>query len=626
MTKKSIFAGTLAVAVLTVGCQSTNTHDRFSYSFSPKECDQPKLTVRFVNHPGLQFACNQTSQQDVQLTSYTGSNSNWMQCNHSNCVGTNCGESKCTLCNLPCWFGNLFRCKGESMADCGTSGKTNCGDCSKNCYSSVATTTSGDSVKLCNMGGLAFGGDPLPQHAILWGNGYNGQNVTTCPTSLTPGAYTFAYFDPDRGTAYQGWLAVNSGGDDVMSALTEWRNTVHTQEEWLAFEYKINGKYSSHNADDFKRFQGQLANLRRLENKINAAIHAEQKDREKNCWYRNQYFNNTQVVLMPGPGNGFAQPSTLPAFNPADLSAAQNGEPVTKVILAGDFQRAMEKLDRLYDLQGEMRRCRTALSEEINRLENRRSYFRLTSHLYNHDYNFVANEQRVQKARGLLAGIDRQINENRRHGHAVLAVVGLFAPEEANLAFEREEAEIRGERAVWAERLNQVEMQFSEASTWSEKRVALERQRQYFIGQIKECDAQLTQAEQAMETVAQLRANTGVIYRNGPASILAASFVTDSVPARLANAIEKESMMTVRLHSAEGLRPSTKHLTEGGVINDQMFMLTGDRSNFERPTIYDHDGWDAQQQNLIEWSETQRNYGQPRPQPTNGGHYPYGQP
>jgi hypothetical protein len=439
---------------------------------------------------------------------------------------------------------------------------------------------------------------------LLWGGGHNGCDVTTCPTCLDAGPYTFAYFDPDRGAAYQGWITINSGGDDVLSALTEWRDTVHRQEEWLAFEYKINGKYTSPDSADFNRFNGQLANLRRLEGKINAAINAEQEDRQQMCQAYNNYLGNTQVVLMPGSGSSFAQPATMPAFQPSDLSTAQGGQPVTKVILAGDFARSMEKVDRLYDLQNEMRRCRAVLGEEIVRLENRRNYYRLTSHLYDHDFNFMSNEQRVQQARGMLANIDRQITANRRHGHAVLSVVGLFAPEEAKLTFEREQTEIRGERAVCAERLHQIEVQFNDASTWNEKRVSLERQRQNLLGQLAECDTQLAQCEQASDAVAQLRENTGVIYRNGPTTILAASYVNDSIPARLSNAIEKESVMTIRLHSATGVQPSSKHLTEGDMIHEKSFMLTSDK-----PGAYGGNPSDGYQPNLYDWSKTQRNFG-----------------
>lgn len=536
MTKRHVVAGTLAIAALSVGCQST-THQRFSAN--PRQSEQPKVTVRFVNQPGLEFACSDCGDEQFQLV--------------------------------------------------------------------------GDTFKPCNAGGFAgstTGYDAIPQHAVLWGRGYQGCNVSQTPTYLDAGAYSFAYFDPDQGAAYQGWIAVNSGGDDVLSALNEWRDSVHRQEEWLAFEYKINGKYDSHDPAYFKKFNNQLTNLRRLEGKINKAIQAEQKDRQQMCQWQNQYLGDAEVVLMPGAFNSFGQPSTMPAFHPVDLATVQSGQPVTKIILAGDFNRSMEKLDRLYDLQDEMRRCRAVLAEEIVRLENRRNYFRLTSHLFNHDYNFSNNEQRVQEAQSMLSNIDRQIAENRRHGHAILAVVGLFAPEEADLAFDKEQSQIRAEKAVWNERLRQVELQFDDASMWNEKRVSLERQRQYYLGQLEECDTQLDQCDQANNMVAQLRKNTGVIYRSGPTSVLAASFLTDSVPARLASAIEQESMMTIRLQSAEGVRPSQGNLTEGAVFNEQMYMLTSDRPNWNQQggnwqDFNNNDG----NTTLNQWSNTQRSYG-----------------
>lgn len=626
MTKRHFLAGSLALAALTAGCQSNNGHhQKVSMGLDSAPCEQPKVTVRFLNQPGMQLVSDQfnqptaapcfqpCSQPGGQPCSQPGGQPCSQPC-ESNCNsnGGHCGQFGATVTEF---FSDFFSCHQSSCQTC-----ENCSGCSQTSVTDGAQTQY-ENVSLCSFGGLAGATDNTPQHAVLWGNGYNGQNVTTYPTSLTPGAYTFAYFDPDRGAAYQGWISVNNGGDDVMSLMTEWRDTVHNQEEWLAYDYKINGKFASNDPGYFNRFQDRLAGLRRLEAKINAAIAAEQQDRQQMCQYANNYLGDTQVVLMPGGSGNYGFPATMPAFQPADLSAVQGGQPVTKVILAGDFNRAMEKLDRLNDLQSEMRRCRAVLNEEIQRLDNRRSYFRLTSHLYNHDDNFMANEQQIQKARGMLAGLDRQVAQNRRHAHAVLAVVGLFAPEEADTAFSREQMEIRGERAVFVERLNQIEQQFSDASTWSEKRVSLEKQRQFLMGQVAECDAQLDQCENASDAVAQLRQNAGVIYRNGPMTVLAASFVTDNMPTRLANAIEQEATMTIRLHSAEGVRPSPRHLTEGGMFGEPMFMLTGDQP-YEKPTVYQNGNWGNDgQSGLIEWSNTQRNYGnQNQNQNPNGGH------
>ncbi|MDO8629503.1 MAG: hypothetical protein Q7R41_03330, partial [Phycisphaerales bacterium] len=189
-------------------------------------------------------------------------------------------------------------------------------------------------------------GNARPQHVVLWGGPFEGEDVSQGAAELTSGSYMFGFFDPDRGAAYQGWIAVNNGGDDVLSALNQWRDSVHEQEEWLAYESKLNGKFTSRNSEDFVDFTKQLKSLRRLEGRINAAIRTEAHDRDRMNRERNELFGEAQVLLMPGPSS-FMQPTTQPAFQESELSAAQGGHAVTKVILAGDFRRSMEKLDRV---------------------------------------------------------------------------------------------------------------------------------------------------------------------------------------------------------------------------------------------------------------------------------------
>ncbi len=104
MTRRLVVAGTLAIAALSTGCQS-NTHQRFSTN--PAQCEQPKVTVRFVSQPGLDFAWGQCGDEQMQLVS--------------------------------------------------------------------------DTVMPCNMGGFAHDQDNFgayPQHAVLWGGGYNGCTST----------------------------------------------------------------------------------------------------------------------------------------------------------------------------------------------------------------------------------------------------------------------------------------------------------------------------------------------------------------------------------------------------------------------------------------------------------------
>ena len=415
------------------------------------------------------------------------------------------------------------------------------------------------------------------EHVVLWGGSYEGEDVTYSPTQLSTGSYMFGFFDPDRGAAYQGWIAINNGGDDVLSALNQWRDAVHDQEKWLAYESKINGKYTSRNADDFSDFTKQLKSLRNLEARINAAIRVETHDRARMNRVWNEALGEAEVQLMPG-SVGFTQPTTRPAFLDVELAAAKNGHAVTKVILAGDFERSMEKMDRLIELRDEMKRCRAVFTEEAQRLQNRRDYYRITSHLYDHSRNFVANERQLQGVRGMIAQIDKQLNENRRSGHALMFVAGLFAPEEANAAFDREQAELRRERTVLAEQQRWYDAQFDDCSAGNEKRISIERRRQDLMAQVEEIDAQLRQIDQAKVAAGKLRDATDVIHRQGPTAVMAASMMDDQLPARLADAIERQSMMTIRIQSADGLNDQPNGVTQNWNESTRTFktVLTSD--------------------------------------------------
>lgn len=442
---------------------------------------------------------------------------------------------------------------------------------------STALVSHNPATSEANYGTMDADGGPSG-HALLWGGPYDGADVSRTPADLPAGKYMFGLFDPDQGAAYQGWMAVNNGGDDVLSALTQWRDEVHQQEEWLAFENKISGKFASRDADDFARFSKQLKSLRRLEGQINASILAERRDQQRMAQARYEALGDAQLLVMPGP-SGFMVPTTNPAFGEGDLSVVRNGRPMTKVILAGDFRRSMEKLDRVTEMQDELNRCRTVFAEEANRLQNRRNYYRVTSHLFNHDGCFMNNERRMQHVRGMIAQLDRQMTENRRRGHALMFVAGLFAPEEAEAAFDREQASLRRERAVLAEQQRQIDMQYNDCNGWSEKRVALERQRQDLAADMERIDAQFKQVEQARVASAKIRETTGVIHRQGPTAVLAASVMDNQLPARLADAIERESMMTIRLQAADGMngRPESVTNNAWGTTTRSTTILTSDR-------------------------------------------------
>lgn len=420
---------------------------------------------------------------------------------------------------------------------------------------------------------------PMSSHVVLWGGPYNGHEVTYRPARLTAGPYMFGMFDPSAGAAYQGWLAVNNGGDEVISALNEWRQTAREQQQWLGYDFKMTGKYESPNHWHFNRFAQEIRNLRALEAKIENAILAEMhyQRTKRNQW--NQVLAGAEVLLMPGQG-GFFSPSTKPAFSEEELTKLQGGNALTKVVLVGNFEQSYEKLNRILDFQDDLYRSRAVLAEEALRLQNRGNWYRLTDHLNRNQWNtwtsgwdgmraadeqgqwFVQNERRYQQVCSLIAKIDRQIEDHRRHCHALLFVTGLFAPDETFDAFERQAAALGRERVVLSEQKKQLDWKYQNSTENSNRRIALERQRQNVIAEMDKIDHQVGKIKETRVAVNKLRQNTDVIHRHGPAQVLAATFIGEDIPAMFVNAVEQESLMTVRLQSADDMYTPGKSFTK----------------------------------------------------------------
>lgn len=459
-------------------------------------------------------------------------------------IGAGCATSKCgRKCNEPCDkkvsvrfvvpAGDMQYAQSQSFA---TQGRL------------VGDTTSGGFESYQQW---TTTGETNPQHVVLWGGNFNGHDVTYTAAPLTPGAYMFGLFDQNRGTIYQGWIGVNNGGDDVLSTLTQWRDTVREQQSWLGFEYQIEGKFASRKSSDFRQYSRQLKSLERLERRINSAIADEMRDRARQQQQHNEIFGQAEVLLIPGQADYF-HPCTQPTFTDGELNNIRNGKPLTKVVMVADYGNTMAKLMRVQSLRDEFIRCRMVLAEECKRLENRHHFLTVTDHLYNHGRKFVENERALQKARGAIAKFDHQIGEQRRHVHALMFVAGLFDPDQTNDAFQQEVRTLRRERMVLQEQQKQIELRFNQTNEANFRRVNLERERQQTIASIENLDSQIERIGEARMALAKLHETTGVIHRNGPAKVLVTSLFDDGIPAYLANAIESESLMTVRLETADG--------------------------------------------------------------------------
>ncbi len=389
--------------------------------------------------------------------------------------------------------------------------------------------------------------------AALWGGKFKGEDVTYNATELQSGPYMFGLFDPDRGGAYQGWISVNSAGDDVLGAMEDWKQSIQKQQNWLAYEAKASGKFQSHDADDFTSFEKNLGELRRLEKRIARAINRERLDRKHRGIQQSKTLADAEVLIVPG-GESFMRPWTRPTFSQEELSTVRAGTALTKFVLVGDYETATGKLHRVAELRDDLDRNRSVFNEEFRRLEHRRRFYLMTDHLYHHGSEFVENEKRLQQARGMISKLDRQIEDYNQKFEAILFVTGLFAPDEALAQFEAKSDALDRDRAVVEARVNQIESQINDVSERSEYRVRLEQKRQDAQADRQRIDDRMTQIGRAQNAVRALRDSTAVIHRHGPASVIAATMVDLSVPPQFAMAIERESLLTIRLQAADGPR------------------------------------------------------------------------
>lgn len=414
----------------------------------------------------------------------------------------------------------------------------------------VDESYSGFADETCRAGMSAH--DSSPYHVALWGGPFCGQDVTYNTVPLTPGPYVFGLFDQERATAYQGWINVNYGDDDILNVLTEWRDTVSEQKQWLGFENKIQGKLSSRDARDFKRFTKELRSIKHLERRLDKAVKAEKCARMADRTRRSDVISDMQVLLMPGTVD-FFRPFTRPAFREAELASVRSGGALTKVVLVADYAKSLNKWRRVTDLREDLLRYRSVLREEVQRLEKRKRYYAITDHLYHHDKQFVENERCLQEARGMIRDLDHKTADLRKRGRALMFIAGLFVPDDAFGAFDEEERALRRDRIVLEEEKNRIDQRFADTPEQGCRRVSLERNRQNVIAAIRAIDDDIGQTEEARVALTSLRESTDIIHRHGTARILTATLFDDGVPSHLADAIERESLMTVRLQTTDSL-------------------------------------------------------------------------
>ncbi len=398
---------------------------------------------------------------------------------------------------------------------------------------------------------------PRAYHVALWGGPFEGTDVTTGVTLMTPGSYTFAFFDHEKGSSMQGWVDVRNAGDDVLDILYRWKNGIPQQKQRVAYELELTSGLHGNNPAAFESLSHQFAALDQLEQRIDQAIIAERKAHGTQMLSARDFLREAEVLLVPGEGD-FFRATTEPAFTEDDVENVNSGQAMTKLVLVADHNQARWKLRRVNELYGDLMRCKEVFREEVDRLERRKGLFLLTDHLHRHDKRFVENEIQLQNALGCLARLDEDLSDLRDRRTALAFVTGLFSPDGTFRALDEEHASLKREFAVLEAEQRRITMVFDEIDESSVRKVALERRRQRVMAGIDSLNRQLEELGQAREALVGMSEFTNVIHRQGDTRLLTAALVDQGMPFSVRNAVEHEAVMTVRLEASDDVYVPTR--------------------------------------------------------------------
>jgi len=398
-------------------------------------------------------------------------------------------------------------------------------------------------------------------HVALWGNGFNGHDVTYAATALQPGIYTFAYLEPDSDNAVQGWVDVDPGGTEMIDFLNRWYNNIPQMRESLAFELELAGGTKMRDTSIFQGFAKQLQAFERLESQLAAAIRAERQAQAETTFRYNEFLRNAEILLLPSETE-FFHPTTQPAIRDAELATVREGTPLSKIVLLADANASTWKLKRINSVYSELNRCKIVLMEEADRLQRRKRFYTLTDHIYNHDKLFVHNELRLQQTLAAIDQINDQVSELRDRRMALAFVNEIAAPDGNYRTISAEESDLNREKTVLQARMAQINSLFNEADENSAKRVILERNRQDVMRAIEQIDQQLAAVDQARYALRRMNEGTEVIHRQGNWRLMTAAMAPEDVPFTVRRAVEQEALMTVRVEPTDTMFvPSTTRMT-----------------------------------------------------------------
>jgi hypothetical protein len=393
-------------------------------------------------------------------------------------------------------------------------------------------------------------GAASPYHVALWGGPWGGHNVTYAVTALTPGDYSFAFIDQGQPAAAQGSIHVNLGSNTLLDMLTKWKKDIPEQKKWFAYEYEIRGRLKGGDEQAFQSWAKQMRAFDRLERRIEQAIRQEQSVVARQQSQYNSFLASTEVLMLPG-AQGVFRPTTEPAFSQQELAKLWKGQSLSKMLLVADYEPTKWKMDHVNQVYNDFARCKSVLMEEADRLQRRKRFYTLTDHIYNHDRKFVLNEMRLQLTYTAIDQLNERMAELRERRLGLAFTNELFAPDASWKWLSLEQQSLQREKVVLETQKRQLDLLFEQSEETSPQRLAFERNRQQVVGAIERINQEIEQLHGARTALTSLKNNSQIIHRAGDFKMMAASFMTPDIPFSIRDALQWESVMTVRLDKAD---------------------------------------------------------------------------
>ncbi len=392
----------------------------------------------------------------------------------------------------------------------------------------------------------------VPYHQVnLWGGQFKGGDVTLVSTPLEPGHYTFVSVDGETEPFVQGWVQVRNQGFGFLDTLRRWQHEIPQKKEWVAFQFEQEGGAKRCDNFEFAQWHKQIKALEKLERRIASAIKHEEAWQMKS-WNRQQHFvNEAELLILPGESL-FARPTTLSAFNEADIAQVMSGEHVSKAIQVTNYDDVRMQIDFLNRLHSDWRACRNVMTEETDRLEQRKRFMMITDHVYNHGKRFVYNESRLQSALSTIEFVDAEMKALREQQLAIAFAAEVAMPDAWTYVFDNIQHDIEDQQAYTQAKLDRVEMLSNNLDEGSPKRVALHRQMQRYTRQMVLFEDQESQVQQTRVAVHEARNTSEILHRQGD-SVMLTAIGQSSLPFHVHRALESDSLMTVRLQASQSM-------------------------------------------------------------------------